>query len=625
MQDPIAPSQRTRTQGRPRHLGWLGVLAATLVAGCASSVAAPDSYPATEVVDPPARVGSISALRGPVDASNEADGSWEPAKLNWPVTSGSALFTPPGSQAEVRIGSTSVRLDGDTQAVFQTLDDDAVAIDVAQGSVRARLRRLDSGESFVLMADNVRAEAQGPGDYRVSYDPDRRTYTVRALAGRMRIATPGNSFNLEAGQESVIEAGGATLALRAMGPRDDFDAWAESRDREQDRLAAARYVSPETTGIESLDAHGRWEIVGEYGPVWYPRAVPYGWAPYRYGQWAYVRPWGWTWVDDAPWGFAPFHYGRWSQFGGVWGWVPGPIVARPVWAPALVGYVGGGGVSVSIGIGSGRPVGWFPLGPREVYYPGYRYSPRYAQRVNIVNVHPIAPPPRGGGWANRQPVPGAPAYRYANRPDALTVVREDQFRGARPIGADRVNLTPQQAAGMQPVLVPPNVQPGRRDGNRGGWPSHGGSNGMPGDRADRGGRGALPGAGQPNPAPPFERGPSTGRDLIPGSPGQTAGRPAAPAVRVMPSSPPVVQQPAAPVPDRRGYGGRGDPRFGDERSTMDRGSFGRGTPQPAARTVPEAPRAAPPQQPAPQGQQRGGGRDEGEGGKFWRGVGGKER
>ena len=52
--------------------------------------------------------------------------------------------------------------------------------------------------------------------------------------------------------------------------------------------------------------------------------VAAGWAPYRYGRWAWVRPWGWTWVDDAPWGFAPFHYGRWvCGRGERWCWAPG--------------------------------------------------------------------------------------------------------------------------------------------------------------------------------------------------------------------------------------------------------------------------------------------------------------
>ena len=65
----------------------------------------------------------------------------------------------------------------------------------------------------------------------------------------------------------------------------------------------------------------------EYGQVWYPQVAP-DWVPYREGSWAYVAPWGWTWVDSEPWGFAPFHYGRWADIGGRWGWVPG---AR--WSP----------------------------------------------------------------------------------------------------------------------------------------------------------------------------------------------------------------------------------------------------------------------------------------------------
>ena len=43
------------------------------------------------------------------------------------------------------------------------------------------------------------------------------------------------------------------------------------------------------------------------------RRFPPNWVPYREGHWAYVAPWGWTWIDNAPWGFTPFHYGRWVK------------------------------------------------------------------------------------------------------------------------------------------------------------------------------------------------------------------------------------------------------------------------------------------------------------------------
>ena len=87
-------------------------------------------------------------------------------------------------------------------------------------------------------------------------------------------------------------------------------------------------------------------------------------------------------MDDAPWGFAPFHYGRWVYAGG-WAWVPGPIAATPVYAPALVAWVGGASFGVAVGGGPG--IAWFPFGPREVYVPSYHVSATYINRVNVTN------------------------------------------------------------------------------------------------------------------------------------------------------------------------------------------------------------------------------------------------
>ena len=457
----------------PRGLfARLALLAALLAAPWAAAQEA-------DAADPPARVGSISALRGPVEFSAQAGAAWDAARVNQPVTGQGALWAPPGSQAEVRIGSTSVRLDGNTQAVFSQLDDHGVALDMTQGTVRARLRALSAGDAFSLAVDGVRADAQMPGDYRADYDPDRRLLTVRAVSGRMRVVTPTGGVDVQTGQEVQVQSGGDDPQLHAMGPRDEFDHWAEARDAEQDRLASLRYVSPEMTGAESLDAYGRWEVSPDYGPIWYPSGVVTGWAPYRYGHWAWLAPWGWTWVDDAPWGFAPFHYGRWARVGPRWGWVPGPMVARPIYAPALVGYVGGqpSGVSVSIGYSSGAPVGWFPLAPGETYSPYYRHSTAYVRQINDPHWR------HRGKWRGRgdhdhhddhddhddhdrdhdrdrdrdddrrmstQP-PGG--FRYARQAEAVTVAKADDFRGSRRIGQDRIALTQRQAEQLQPIAA----------------------------------------------------------------------------------------------------------------------------------------------------------------------------
>src|ERR1039458_5474729 len=150
-------------------------------------------------------------------------------------------------------------------------------------------------------------------------------------------------------------------------------------------------TSPPESSAKDLDNYGTWQTVPTYGAIWVPTSVQAGWAPYRYGHWAYIAPWGWTWVDDAPWGFAPFHYGRWVSWGGGWGWAPGPMIGvgwRPYYAPALVGWIGGGGWGIGFGFGIGGGCGWFPLGWGEPFYPWYHgYHGGYVSRNYIHNVN----------------------------------------------------------------------------------------------------------------------------------------------------------------------------------------------------------------------------------------------
>ena len=218
---------------------------------------------------------------------------------------------------------------------------------------------------------------------------------------------------------------------RAAPPADSFDNFCQDRDRREDLSPSGRYVSRETPGYADLDANGTWRSDPQYGDVWVPNTVPVGWSPYHYGHWVWIAPWGWTWVDDAPWGYAPFHYGRWAFVGGVWVWVPGPVVAvgvRPVYAPAMVAFVGGPGLGVGIS------VGWFPLGPREVFVPAYGVSAVYMTRVNVTNTVVTEVAIRGGGVG----------VVYANRavPGAIVAVRGDAFVGGRPIGAIAVRVSP---------------------------------------------------------------------------------------------------------------------------------------------------------------------------------------
>jgi len=189
---------------------------------------------------------------------------------------------------------------------------------------------------------------------------------------------------------------------------------------------SARYVSQDVIGYEDLDEYGHWRTVAEYGPVWTPDRVPAGWAPYRDGHWAWVEPWGWTWIDDAPWGYAVSHYGRWAYVRSSWVWVPAPVRSRAYYAPALVAFIGGPNFSISLSSG-GSGVAWFPLGPREVYRPPYQVSRGYFENVNRSNTN-VSPATITNVYNNVN----VTNITYANRsaPNAVVAVPASAFATA---------------------------------------------------------------------------------------------------------------------------------------------------------------------------------------------------
>ena len=406
--------------------------------------------------DPPARVGRISLIEGEVTVHDRRTGESAPATLNWPVTGRIAISVAPYGRAEVRIGSTAIRLDGATDLEFVQVDDETTRLALGQGAIGVRVRDRDTANGFALETAQARVLLAEPGRYRFDAAPRAETTAVSVFQGAARVDVAGAVVAVQGGRRA--EVGGASAVRLVELVADDFDTWALARDRRDDGSQSARYVSPETTGYESLDEHGDWRETPEYGPVWYPRGVAAGWAPYRSGRWAWVEPWGWTWVDDARWGFAPYHYGRWALVGGVWGWVPGVFVARPVFAPALVGWIGRPGWSVSVSIGAVPAVGWFPLAPREVFVPGYRCSTAYVQRVNVTHVTNIT------NISNVTPR----HFAHRNLERAVTIVPVTAINAGQHVGRSIVQARGTELAAAAPVSnAPPDTvgRPPRQFGN----------------------------------------------------------------------------------------------------------------------------------------------------------------
>ncbi|MGF6510108.1 DUF6600 domain-containing protein [Paraburkholderia sp. 32] len=349
--------------------------------------------------DPPGRVARLNYTAGAVTTEPAGATDWSYAQINRPLTTGDQLWNDQNARSELHIGSTAVRLGQNTSLDVLNLDDTTAQLKVAQGTLSTRVRELAPGSSYEIDTPNLALGVNGPGDYRVDVAPDGSSTTVTVRSGSAIAYGDGGQVPVAAGQQ--IRFAGTSLQQLADNrapAADELDQWAASRDATEDRSLSARYVSRDIPGYEDLDANGTWRETPQYGEVWVPNATPAGWAPYHDGHWVWQAPWGWTWVDDQPWGFAPYHYGRWAEVDGTWAWVPGPLEAdaAPVYAPALVAFVGdddGGvdwGVNLAVGGVVAAGVAWFPLGPGERWHPHWgghdRWSAGYYDRVNRTTI-----------------------------------------------------------------------------------------------------------------------------------------------------------------------------------------------------------------------------------------------
>ncbi len=334
--------------------------------------------------DPPGRVGRLINLEGQVLWFDDEEAVWTAAQRNRPLTTGDSLATGPDGRVELRVGSSVLRLAPNTQLDVLQLDDERMVWQLHRGSVALRVRTPEAAQETELVTNEVRLRPETAGHYR--WDRDGDTTWGGSWLGSLR-AQAAAGWLVDSGERLSFwsEGGGSEGGvLRRSFSRLPLDAFAQAvlaEDRADDQRQAQRWVSPEMTGAEDLDRYGQWEQHPEYGALWFPTQVAADWAPYQRGHWTWVRPWGWTWVDDARWGFAPFHYGRWVSWRGRWAWSPGAYVERPVYAPALVAWVGGLGAGIQVSVG--RPtVGWLPLAPWDLFVPHYRHTPRYSERIN---------------------------------------------------------------------------------------------------------------------------------------------------------------------------------------------------------------------------------------------------
>jgi len=388
--------------------------------------------------DPPTRVARISYVDGSVSLQPGGEGDWGSAARNRPVTIGDKIWVDKDSRAELQAGQAAIHLGSMTALSFLNLDQGITQMRLAEGSVNFRVRELREGELYEVDAPNLAFTVKQAGAFRIDVAESGNSARVTVIRGEGEVTAGGKTYEIQSGERGEFNGTDDVTYIisHAPGP-DGLDRWAEERDLKEDNSVSAKYVSRDMVGYDDLDDYGDWRDEPEYGHVWYPREVAVGWAPYSYGYWNWVGPWGWTWVDYSPWGFAPYHYGRWNYFAGRWGWCPGPYYGAPIYGPAFVGFFGGGW-----GFGAGFGVGWFPLGWGEPFFPWFHCGRGFVERINVRNTFIRNTNIFNTNIRNIN-------YVNARNVHAVTVANREAFVRGQAINRGAVHLTPAALRGAQ--------------------------------------------------------------------------------------------------------------------------------------------------------------------------------
>jgi len=404
-----------------------------ILIGCWMPLAVAGMLVAQEPADPPARVARLNYLDGTVSFRPPGVEDWAPAILNYPLSTGDRLWTDREARAELHVGATAIHLAPQTAFAILNLDDRVAQMSVSQGTLYLRVPSMDEDEVIEVDTPNGAMNVLKPGGYRIDVDVAHNATSVTVREGQAEVSGNGRVFTVRPDRMLQLVADQDVADIQEPPDPDPWEDWCVGRDQltEHELEISGNYVPPEMVGSEDLAACGTWSTDAAYGTVWVPPGMPAGWAPYRNGRWAYILPWGWTWIDGAPWGFAPFHFGRWVWARYGWEWVPGNRAIRPVYAPALVAFLSGTGLSASVAGRGGRLAAWMPLGPGEIFHPAYRASQAYLRRVNDGNQAEVS---------------------YINR-SFLTVVPQQVFVGARPVAPAALRIPPAATANVQAVTV----------------------------------------------------------------------------------------------------------------------------------------------------------------------------
>ena len=215
------------------------------------NLSGPVAMPAAAAAPGPLRAGRLVDFHGGVWLFDTEQGQWSEALRNRALTEGDRISTQRGAQAQVRVGSSELRLGPAAELEIMRMDDARMSFRLHRGSLAVRVRSLEMAAEVDVLTTEGRIQPERAGSYRVDREDDITWVSVWRGAGQVH--TADQRFAVAAGQRVELSRLGrdqGTLVTWSSVVQDRFAEGCSRRGRTRcpQRLLALRFPGNDGRG-----------------------------------------------------------------------------------------------------------------------------------------------------------------------------------------------------------------------------------------------------------------------------------------------------------------------------------------------------------------------------------------
>jgi uncharacterized protein DUF6600/FecR-like protein len=277
------------------------------------------------LADSQARIVRLSDVQGAVQMDKNTGAGFEKAFVNLPIVQGAQVRTGANGRAEIEFeDGSSLRLAPNTAVEFSKLSLNDSGKRLSQVNLVEGMAYVNwlGKDDLALNFSKETISLDRPAHFRV--DTSTQAANLAVFKGDVNVEGPTGKVTVDKKKTATFDpAADDKYTLANKVAEDPLDSWDKESVSYHDQYAKNN-STPFGYGFSDLNYYGAFNNVPGYGMMWQPYFTGVGWDPFMDGAWGYYPGIGYMFASAYPWGWMPYRYGNWMfvpSFG--WMWQPG--------------------------------------------------------------------------------------------------------------------------------------------------------------------------------------------------------------------------------------------------------------------------------------------------------------